>query len=149
MSRIWAIASKDLRLIARDRSGLFFVLFFPIIFAVFFGSMYGGDEGRSIPIAVLDLDDTKTSRSYVETLQEDSAIELAELSLEEAREAVRDGSVAGLIEIPKGFGIQLEMMGRVPPPVLNLVVDPTRRAEIAMLEGCLFETLFRAWAPSR
>ena len=137
MSRIWAIASKDLRLIARDRSGLFFVLFFPIIFAVFFGSMYGGDEGRSIPMAVLDLDDTKTSRSYVETLQEDPAIELAELSLEEAREAVRDGSVAGLIEIPKGFGIQLEMMGRVPPPVLNLVVDPTRRAEIAMLEGVL------------
>ena len=57
MSRIWAITIKDLRLIARDKSGLFFLLFFPIIFAVFFGSMYGGGEGRAIPMAVLDLDE--------------------------------------------------------------------------------------------
>ena len=74
MSRIWAITIKDLRLIARDKSGLFFLLFFPIIFAVFFGSMYGGGEGRAIPMAVLDLDDTKVSRAYVDTLKADPAM---------------------------------------------------------------------------
>lgn len=137
MSRIWAIAVKDLRLIARDRSGLFFLLFFPIIFSVFFGSMYGGDDGRSIPMAVHDADQTEVSKNYRQTLTDDPAMEVLDLTLEEAQEAVRSGSIAGLIEIPKGFGLQLQMMGRVPPPVLKLVVDPTRRAEIAMLEGVL------------
>ena len=137
MSQIWAIACKDLRLIARDRSGLFFVLFFPIIFAVFFGSMYAGDDGRSIPMAVHDADETAVSQSFRQALAEDPAIEVVDLSQEEAQDAVRAGTIAGLIRIPEGFGAQLERMGRGPPPVLRLVVDPTRRAEIAMLEGVL------------
>lgn len=137
MSRIWAITIKDLRLIARDKSGLFFLLFFPIIFAVFFGSMYGGGEGRAIPMAVLDLDDTKVSRAYVDTLKADPAMDIADFEEGQAKQSVRTGAIAGIIEIPKGFGLQLEMMGRVPAPVLKLVADPTRRAEIAMLEGVL------------
>ena len=49
MSRILAIALKDIRLLLRDFGGMFFVLIFPLIMALLFGAIFGGtgDSGAS------------------------------------------------------------------------------------------------------
>ena len=44
MRSLLTLAGKDLRLLVRDRAGLFWVLFFPLIMAIFFGSIFGPAE---------------------------------------------------------------------------------------------------------
>ena len=41
MKRVFLMAIKDLKLLTRDRIGLFFMLGFPILMGVFFGFVMG------------------------------------------------------------------------------------------------------------
>ena len=42
MPAVFHIAAKDLRLLTRDRFGLFWILVWPLVFALFFGSIFSG-----------------------------------------------------------------------------------------------------------
>ncbi len=60
-------------------------------------------------------------------------------SVTEATDLVRRGRRIGAIRIPKGFG---EASGRLffgDPPTVELLIDPSRQAETAMLQGFLLE----------
>ena len=47
MRNIFIIAIKDLRLLWRDKFGMFWVLVFPIMMATFFGSLMGNMQQQS------------------------------------------------------------------------------------------------------
>ena len=65
MQQVLSLALKDLKLVARDRMGLFFIVGFPILMGLFFGLVMGGPSTGSgsgkISIVLIDQDQTDQS----------------------------------------------------------------------------------------
>lgn len=145
MNKSLTLAIKDLRLLVRDKSALFWVLAFPLMIAVLFGYVFGGSNGASkIDIAIIDQDQSSISASLVRKLQESSALEIdkpertaGQSPLTAASDAVRKGNLAAYVLIPKGFGSQFTRHDFSKGPSLKLGMDPKRQAEAGMLDGIL------------
>lgn len=149
MGAILSMAAKDLRLLARDRLGLFFTLVFPLVYAIFFGSIFsgmGGDDSggmSEVDVLVVDEDDTEESRAFFAALDETASMRIigAE-SRSAAEEAVRTGSKPAFLVAPPGFGADLASMFSGAPAKLEMGVDPSRKAERMMLEGLILQAAF-------
>ena len=145
MSAIGVIARNDLRLLARDRMGLFWALGFPLLMALFFGSLFGGGSGsaRAIPVAIVDEDATPESQAFVARLTSSSALEAdATLPLEEAKDRVRRGKLVAYVRVGKGFGAAFSPFGAQSP--VEVGIDPARGPERGMLQGVLMASAFQA-----
>jgi len=142
MNGILAIAFKDLKLLARDRSGFFWVLGFPFLMALFFGAIAsGGSENRApMRIAIVDQDGTAYTRSYVAELKKSTALELSEASLDSARQLVRQGKLVAYIALHPGVGTSMGF-GR-DSAAIELGLDPSRRAEAGYLQGLVTAAIF-------
>lgn len=152
MSHALTLAFKDLRLLVRDKPGLFFTCFFPIVFAIFFGAVFsgmGGDSAR-IDVIVVDEDGTAGSAAFVDRLR--AAAELSvrttagdpptPMTAAQAEERVRLGRTTALVVVPKGFGAPGRSMFWDGSRRLELGVDPARKAEAGLLEGILTRYMF-------
>src|ERR1039457_1039018 len=67
MSAILALAAKDLRLLVRVKSGLFFAFAWPLVIAILFGAVFSGssDSGsRRLAVALADEDQSAGSRDF-------------------------------------------------------------------------------------
>lgn len=142
MNRILSMALKDIKLITRDRMGLFFICVFPILMGLFFGLVMGspGSGGGSgkMKVAIVDQDDSETSRGFIESLMKIENLDLESSDREEAANSVRKGQRVGMIVLPKGFG---ERAGNFwgDPPDIEIARDPSRAAETAMLQGFVMQ----------
>src|SRR5205085_1898491 len=152
MNSIIAIAIKDLRLLWRDRMGLFWVLAFPLIYASFFGAIFSGGQAGSnrIGITVIDEDSTDGSRGFVKRLEASNALTVHGTDTksspardrEAARAAVLKGERVAYVVVKPGFGDSQGMFfGKSPP--LEVGIDPSRKAEAGMLQGVLMEAAFK------
>ena len=75
ISRMFAIALKDLRLLSRDRGALFFTILFPVIIAVLFGMVFGRvSTPGPLDVVVVVTEDGPLARSFTTALQDDSAL---------------------------------------------------------------------------
>ncbi len=141
MSQIITLALKDLKVMVRDKSGFFFTFFFPIIIAVMFGSIFGGSGGdggtRAMTILVIDEDSTETSAAFVQTLDDASEINVVRTNRAEAIDNVRKGKNVAFIALTEGFGEASKSVFWGDPPEVEIGVDPSRKAEAAMLQGIL------------
>lgn len=142
-----ALALKDLRLLARDKSGFFFTVFFPFLLAIFFGAIFSGQGGSGggagMPVAIYDADGTPESAAFIESLRESEALRIATAeSFDEATERVRRGGATAAIRIPEGFSRSTQQMFSGSPAALRVVVDPARQAEAGLLQGVLMEKSF-------
>ena len=65
------LALKDLRLLWRDKFGLFWVIVFPLLIAVLFGSIYrtGGGSAGSMRVAVIDQQQSEEHQAVPGQLQ--------------------------------------------------------------------------------
>ena len=61
------------------------------------------------------------------------------MSREAAAEAVRRGHIAGAVVVPKGYAESARRLFFGAPPAVELMIDPSRKAERAMLEGLVME----------
>src|SRR5258705_2008043 len=107
MSPIATLAAKDLRVLWRDKFGLFWILIFPLVFALFFGTIMGGpDDGAraAMRIALVDLDRSPQAAAFAKQLAKSDGIELKALPESEARDEVRRGRLTGYIVLKEGFG---------------------------------------------
>jgi linearmycin/streptolysin S transport system permease protein len=141
MHQIFTLAGKDLKLMYRDKSGLFFTFFFPIIVAVLFGSIFGsgGDGTRTMNILVVDEDSTAASVKFIQTLDDASEINVIPTDRLTAIDNVRRGKRVAFLAIKEGFGEASEQMFYGDPPAVEIGVDPSRKAEAAMLQGILMK----------
>ncbi|MBN1569689.1 MAG: ABC-2 transporter permease [Acidobacteria bacterium] len=141
MGPLCTIAAKDLKLLVRDKAGFFFTFFFPLIIAVLFGSIFGSGGGGSSAMSVLIVDDdgTEISGKFIQTLQDASEIKLTASTLDSARQQVRTGKYVAYIRIKGGFSEAYQRLFYGDPPELEVGVDPSRRAESAMLQGILMK----------
>ena len=142
MNSICNIAWKDLRLVARDRLGMFFMLLFPIAMGVVFGMigvrMSSGETGE-LKIPVVDLDGTPESQQLIDALDQHAQLAIERPTEPEARDLVRRGQRSALIVIPQGYGKTAGLFWESDPPEIKILADPSRGAESAMLQGYLFE----------
>jgi ABC-2 type transport system permease protein len=141
MKQIIALALKDLRLMPRNRGGMFFTFVWPILVTVLFGIMFGGndDDGRQakVRIAVVDEDSSDGSRAFLKKIEE--SFELTPMTVPEAENAVRRGQRTGFIVVKRGFGEASNRMFYGTPKEIEIGVDPARQAEAAMVEGMLMK----------
>jgi len=164
MSAVLTLALKELRLLVRDRFALFWIIAFPLMFALFFGVLFGNDddEGRgALALTVIDQDQSAGSRAVVARLARNDSVELTRvgeepdaplesLSPEEAREAVRKGRRVAYLLIPAGYGDNpWALFGARDASggegaVIEIGIDPGRRAEAGFLQGVLMEAVFGA-----
>ena len=142
MREIIALATKDLKLIVRDKTGFFFVLFFPLLMAVFFGSIFGGNgagQSSAIPVMVVDEDMSEESIAFIARLEDATELDIRPAAREEAVDQVRRGKVSAYIALKPGFGEASKRMFWGDPPAVELGADPSRPATAGMLEGILMK----------
>ena len=143
MSAILAIALKDLKLLARDKSGFFWVLIFPLLIALFFGSVFAGGESRApMPIAVVDRDGSPFSHAMAAELAKSEALHVHPMSLDSARTEVRQGRLTAYVLFPEGSGQSLGFGSTNDSSSIELGLDPSRRAEAGYLKGLVTQALF-------
>jgi len=146
MKPVLVLALKDLKLIYRDKFGLFWLLVFPLLMALFFGSIFSGageSGGRAaMKVAVVDRDNTDFSKAFVSHLDSSSAIDLLPVSADSARLLVRQGKAVAFLEIEPGFGRWQRMFTGDTTTTLITGLDPARQAESGYLQGLIMEAWF-------
>lgn len=146
MMAILTLAVKDLRILLRDKSGSFFTFIYPVLIAVFMGAIFSGGYSDSGPqksalsVYVVDQDSTDISQKFVETLVQSEYLQLTPIGLEQAQEDVRLGRKAAYILIKNGYGEARENMFTSNAPVVEIGIDPSRRAESSLLTGVLMRS---------
>ena len=109
------ISLRELRIFLKNPIYGFCMVVFPVMLVLFFTTML--DEGipQDLPVGVVDLDNSTTSRSLVRTLDamQNSRVAYYFSSVSEARNAMQEGKVYAYIYIPKGTAAKL-LAGRQP-----------------------------------
>lgn len=141
MLTIFALAQKDLRILLRVRSGLFFTFVWPLLVAVLFGVIFSGpgENASKIKVAVVDEDGSTGSKEFLSRLEQSKEFEAARASRDEAIALVRQGKRTAAILLPRGFGEASVRLFYGEPPKVEVWIDPSRKAESAMLQGLLFK----------
>jgi ABC-2 type transport system permease protein len=140
MRLVLALARKDLRVLTRVRSGMFFTFVWPLVVAILFGVVFSG-QSQSTPsalrIVVVDEDRSEASRAFVTTLQTSGEFEVEQANRADAEALVRRGRRSAFVVIKAGFGEAATRMFYGAPRELEIGSDPARGAEAAMVEGLL------------
>jgi ABC-2 type transport system permease protein len=148
MTKLLALAFKDLRVLMANKGNVFWVFGFPALFALLFGAVYSGTgNGPSgMKLAVVDEDHSELSESYVSHLESEEALKVVRLAGEKALEGVRKGQFAAAVVIRPGFGNGFGAMFDANDPKLQIASDPGRKMEAAYLEGLLAKAQFEVMA---
>lgn len=108
---------REVRNISRSRPLLIALFLYPLItiFGMFY--LFNQEVINDIPIAVVDLDKTSSSRNLIQNISADSSIEVVARydSLSGAKEAILSGEVFGILLIPNDF--EKLMLGGFQPEV--------------------------------
>lgn len=144
MRAVLALALKDLRLLARDRAAAFFTFAFPLAIALFFGYVFGRTTVEPVKVVAFVEKASPAADALVHALGEDGGFGLTVVEAREAGErAVRRGQAAALLVVPAAYEEGLDRVFAGGGARLELRVDPSRRAEGAMLVGKVHEVAFR------
>lgn len=125
-------------LLFRDRTAAFFTFVFPLLYAVFFGAIFAGSGPRNISVVVVDEDRGERSAALVSSLSKTEGLRVDEAPDASAGEAmVRRGERAACVIVKQGFGEGLSGVIFGGKGTMEVIVDPSRKAEAAMLAGLL------------
>ena len=149
-TQIVAMVRKDLQVFFADRRAVIMSFAVPIAIASFFGSIFSGpsrnSEPAKIPIIVVDQDESVISKAIVSGLQNDKSFKVTTTTADAARDTVKRGRTSAAIIVPKGFGdaAGLALFSRRQKPALDVVFDPSRSTEVAMVRGILTQHVMEA-----
>lgn len=136
----------------RDRAAQAMTFLLPIIFFSIFASVFGnqgGDAMASIDVAIVDEDNSETSRRIVAALQKETALDLrvtrerpeegvtpVPLDRASAESLVRNGALPVAIVIPAGTGAKVEASG-IGGMALTMLADPSDPIAPQVVQGLL------------
>ena len=149
MTAAAAIVRKDVLMFLSDRRAVIMGFVAPVAIASFFGFIFSGDKDREtvrVPIRVVDDDRSAISAAIANGLAGDKSLAVEGGTLDEAREAVRTGKTTVAIVVPRGFGDAAgqAFFGGGEKPQLDLLYDPSRATELAMVRGILTQHVMQA-----
>lgn len=106
--RIGSVARRELHRLTTQPIYLFCMVGAPLICFIFFLSLMGKGLPTDLPLAVVDEDNSATSRSLIRQLDafEQSRVALLTASFEEARQAMQRGEVYAIIRVPARFSVE-------------------------------------------
>ncbi|MCQ2195018.1 MAG: ABC transporter permease [Paludibacteraceae bacterium] len=105
-SRIWMIWKREFRNLTSRPLYLFGMVIAPLFTVFFFLTLMGDGLPTGLPIAVVDLDNSTTSRKLVRQLDafKQTEVVMRACNFSEARQAMQEGKVYGIYLIPKDMG---------------------------------------------
>lgn len=149
MTPLLAMIRKDLLLFFSDRRSVIVSFAVPIAIASFFGSIFNGPrtgEPAKIAVMVVDHDGSAISRRIVGGAQADPNLKVTVEEVDAARESVRRGKTAVGVVVPKDFGERAgaAFFGNGEKPQLEMLYDPSRGVELAMVRGVMTQHVMEA-----
>ncbi len=144
MQAILNLALKDLRLLVRDKMGLFWVVVFPLLMALFFGSIFssGGGGARSLRIATVQDNVSPVGRLFYEELGKSEVLQIRPLPRDSARLLVSRGALVAFVEFTGGGDNAFALFGDN-KAVIEVGIDPARRAEAGYLNGLISQAYYK------
>lgn len=106
---IYQIAMREMRILLKNPIYLFCMVAFPIMVMFFFTSMMDDGLPQDMPVGIVDLDNSSTSRSLMRRLDafQNTKIVARYQSVAEARQAIQRNEIYAFLYIPKGTTEQL------------------------------------------
>ena len=106
---IWRIAKRERKILMKNPIYLFCMVIFPVLTLFFFTSLLDEGVPQEMPVGVVDLDNSSTSRALVRRLDgfQTSNVVANFASVAEARHAMQENKIYGFLYIPKGTSEKL------------------------------------------
>jgi ABC-2 type transport system permease protein len=130
------LSIANLKSFLRDRAALFWTLAFPILFVILFGTIFSGVGNPSYDLGWVDQDGTAAVAQVRAAFERSGLISLHDGSLADEQEAMRTGTIDGIVVVPAGIGAALGTAaggGVSGAAQLTLYTDPTRTTASATL----------------
>lgn len=150
MTPLIAMIRKDLLLFFSDRRSVIVSFAVPIAIASFFGSIFSGPsrdaEPARIDVMIVDQDGSAISKAILSGARADRNLRLMTTDADADRDSVRRGKTAVGIIIPSGFGEKAgaSFFSNGDKPELEMLYDPSRNTELAMVRGIMTEHVMQA-----
>ena len=106
---IWRIAQREMKILIKNPIYLCCMVIFPLLTMFFFTSLLDEGVPQEMPVGVVDLDNSSTSRALVRRLDgfQTSRVVAHYTSVAEARHAMQENEIYGFLYIPKGTSEKL------------------------------------------
>ena len=106
---IWRIAKREMKILIKNPIYLCCMVIFPLLTMFFFTSLLDEGVPQEMPVGVVDLDNSSTSRALVRRLDgfQTSRVVAHYTSVAEARHAMQENEIYGFLYIPKGTSEKL------------------------------------------
>ena len=106
------ICMKELKNVLKDQGVLMFLILVPIAYPILYSWIYNNEMTREVPVAVVDLSHSHTSREFTRMLDAspDTKVAVRCNSLAEAKECIGRGEAYGAIYFPEDFQTKLNRM---------------------------------------
>jgi ABC-2 type transport system permease protein len=123
LRHIWAVTRKEFHHIVRDRSTLILVLFTPTALLLLMAYALTVDL-KHVPLAVLDMDKSQTSRAFVEqiTAGQDLDLYAYAASMDEVEAMLMRGEIKAALVISPGFAADILGLKGMP---MQIIIDGT------------------------
>jgi ABC-2 type transport system permease protein len=132
MRRIFAQARKEITQIARDRMALALALLLPLFLMMLLGNSISLTV-TGLPIVVQDLDDSASSRSFIDAFRESITFHVVAWPVsKQPEEAFRSNVARGVLIIPNHFGRDL---ARGVTTEVQMLVDATDANTAKLVQG--------------
>lgn len=106
------ICMKELKNVLKDQGVLMFLILVPIAYPILYSWIYNNEMTREVPVAVVDLSHSHTSREFTRMLDAspDTKVAVRYNSLAEAKECIGRGEAYGAVYFPEDFQTKLNRM---------------------------------------
>jgi len=129
MSKIIAIARKDIKIRFSGKTELLFFLFLPLIFTLLLSGVLFGGGVNKIVMVVVDEDNSDLSGKLVSLLRSSEAVAPSILAREKAQETFDNRDAAAILIIPSGMESNLKAGQAVS---LDFTLDPSNNNGLAV-----------------
>ena len=104
LKSIWTIAVRECGILRSNPVYLFCMVIFPVLVVLFFTSLMNEGQPVEMPVGIVDLDNTPTTRSLVRKLDGFQTTHVVGRypNLNEARNAIQRNQIYAFLYIPKG-----------------------------------------------
>ena len=112
--------TADLKMLARNRQSLFWVLFFPLMFTFIFGLFFGKNTSIGT-IGLINKSDSEVAKGIGTTLEKSEVFKIEnEDNLDVAKNDIKHNKISAVVYIPENFGSPAPTS----PKEVEIIYDP-------------------------